>query len=420
MDTFGADNGNSSKRHKMLMGNGDYVLFSCYDEPEKYVEVSMQLLNSFDCRLASVVNYTAPCTLPNGKEFWRAGMTRSMLTCMIKSLTLGELVVSKGVSVSEAVLTLEYEGVTLGNTAPTPTISHPRLGVGFPKATMRSSREALVSLCEQIADAILQWPRLETAMEFALGSQTDEICSHQTLPTRNLMNLSVTSDRAWVRFADRPKMDASDAVGISFVYKIVCNNPRWFMESAVALGVVHFRLCSKLDPEFAHSRDEKSFKLLVREVEADPLGSFFFVRTDIRKAATDAKTRKEVSKGERFYHEVRSSIIEFSRESTQNADAKPTLGVQYARAIVTFIENVMHSMPVGARIFSAVCSDDNSLTTERVQLKKSLKSRGISVLRWVEGRDVAVRPLVFPPNWRESAASACFGPSVLLSFDGLR
>ena len=60
------------------------------------------------------------------------------------------------------------------------------------------------------------------------------------------INLSITSDRAWIRFADRPKADRGDTIGMSFVNKIVGSNPRWFSESVVALGVVHYRLCCKV------------------------------------------------------------------------------------------------------------------------------------------------------------------------------
>jgi|TARA_B110000967_G_scaffold148744_1_gene152416 hypothetical protein len=420
----GAEDGNPCKRQKMVMGNkGNYVLFSCYDEPEKYVEANMEMLESFQCRLASVVNHTDPCTLPNGKQFWRAGMTRAMLISMIRSLTLGELVVSKGVAISEALATLEYEGVNIGSTAPQPSVDHPRVGVGFAKEAAGSSRDALVSLCEQIADAILQWPRLETAMECALGSvqQVRFAAVQSKMPTRNGMNLSVTSDRAWIRFADRPKTDGGDTAGMSFVNKLVCSNPRWFSESVIALGVVHYRLCCKLgDPEFTRSRDEKSFKRLVQEIEADPFDSFFCVRMDICKAVCESRTRKELNKGERFYNDVRQAIIEFSRETATDSDARPTLMVQYSRAIVTFVENMMTSMPVCARIFSAACSDESGTTPERTALKKALKTRGVSVIRWIEERDAHVRPLVFPPNWREMAASSCYGPSVLLSFESLR
>jgi len=344
-----------------------------------------------------------------------------MLISMIRSLTLGELVISKGVTVPEALATLEYEGVSIGSTAARPAVEHPRVGVGFPKATAGASRDALVSLCGQIADAILQWPRLETAMESALGSHGSEAVVHSKMSTRNGMNLSVTSDRAWIRFADRPKTDGGDMGGLSFVNRLVCSNPRWFSESVIALGVVHYRLCCKLgDSEFTRSRDEKSFKRLVQEIEADPLGSFFCVRMDMCKAASEQRTRKELNKGERFYNDVRQAIIEFSRETATDSDARPTLMVQYSRAIVTFVENMMTSMPVCARIFSAACSDESGTTPERTALKKALKTRGVTVIRWIEERDSQVKPLVFPPNWREMAASSCYGPSVLLSFDGLR
>tara|TARA_B110001450_G_scaffold16733_2_gene15475 strand:+ start:4642 stop:5949 length:1308 start_codon:yes stop_codon:yes gene_type:complete len=426
---LGADGGSLCKQQKTIMGKKlKYILLSCYDEPEKYVEANMEILESFQCRLASVVKYTEPCVLPNGKKFWRAGMTRAMLISMMRSLTLGELVVSKGVEVSEALITFEYEGIRIGKTTPTPTVDHPRMGVGFPKAAVMSSRDALVSLCGIIADAILQWPRLETAMECALGlHMAGDTSVQRRISARRDTDLSITSDRAWIRFADRPRTHLSDNRGLSFDKRLLFNCPRWFSESIIALGVVHYRLCCKLaDAEFTRSRDEKSFKRLVQEIDADPLGSFFCTRVDMCKAACDHKTRKELNKGHVFYNDVKNAIIEFSKEQAAYSDAQPTLMVQYSRAIVTYVENMINDMPQCARIFCSQCSDESGITPERAALKKALKTRGVTVIRWSEEDEEYVKPLFFPPNWtpvyREMAVStsACRGPSVLLSFEALR
>ena len=98
-----------AKRPRLNGTGSAHVLLSCYDDPDKHVEVSVDLVESFGCRLASLVRHTPPCALSNGKLFWRAGMTRSMLITLVRSLTLGELVISKGVTVGEALATLEYE-----------------------------------------------------------------------------------------------------------------------------------------------------------------------------------------------------------------------------------------------------------------------------------------------------------------------
>lgn len=93
--------------------------------------------------------------------------------------------------------------------------------------------------------------------------------------------------------------------------------------------------------------------------------------------------------------------------------------MQYARAVVTFAENLITSAPVCSKVFSSLCADENGSTPERAALKRALKTRGVNVVRWVEDRDFSVRPMVFPSHWRDGATS-CLGPSVLLSFENLR
>lgn len=373
-----------------------HVLVSCFDEPDKLIEVNLSLLESFGCRLLSVIKHTEPDATPSGKSYWRSGMTRPMLTTMIKSMTLGELVLSKGVTVSEAMSTFDYEGLNIRKLGHQRKSEHPRLGVGFSKLD-HTVAHSVSSLCEQIADAIVCWPRLEVVLDSSLVSPS---CGH--------CGVTATPSRLWVRFADRPK--TVEAEGNRFVFSLVCKSPRWFSEGLVALGIIHYRMSLK-DADFAKSRDEKSFKALCAEVEADPLGFFFCTRTDAPKKLL----KKEISRGERFANEIKQSIIQFAQESDTD-----TLAVQYARAIVTFVENNMTTSPNCSRVFSGLCGDENGNTPERSALKRSLKSRGISVVRWADERDANVRPLVFPPNWRENANSACYGPSLLLGFDGMR
>lgn len=414
------------KRQKVRHSGGEYVLFSCFDDPEKYVEANIEMLESFKCRLSSVVKHTEPCVLPDGRTFWRAGMTRGMLITMIRSLTLGELVVSKEVTVSEALVALEYEGVNVGGNAPKPTVEHPRPGVGFSKQ-METSREALVSVCSRVADAILQWPCMETAMDSALGSLFVTKEDHKGegfgwLPKKPQIDVSVTSERAWVRFADRPKMGVySREESDKRCNHLLCENPRWFMESVIAVGIIHHKLSIKLGDDFAKTKNWKNFKLLVQEIEADPLGPFFCVRVDMSKMTCDTKARKELLKGERFLSDIRQPIIDWMKNTASDSSARPNMAVQYSRSIVTLVDQIMHQMPVCARIFSAACSDTNGTTPERTELKKALKVRGVTVIRWSEERVPNVKPLVFPPNWRETTRdNERYGPSVLLSFHKLR
>ena len=306
-----------------------------------------------------------------------------------------------------------------------PLIEHPRPGIAFTKRA-QTAHEAISALCEQIADAILQWPRLENMMDAALGNHgapSDEVGGDTACHT-----FSVTSSRAWIQFANRPPI--VKLVDGKFIANLVQRSPRWFVENVVSIGIVHHRM-SQRDAAFGNARDQSSFNRLVAEVEADPLGPFFSVRegTDLVRSGPpssalpkDSHARRGLKSGERFYKEVRQAIVQFVKDEA--AGAVPTVLVQYARAIVTFAENMMASAPAVSQIFSSTCADASGATSERTALKKALKARGVGVLRWTEEKNEHVKPVDFPPNWRDSGAKmracAAYMPSVLLSFDTLR
>lgn len=393
---------------KARFADNKFAFVSCFDEPDKYVEVDLSLLESLGCRLASVIRHTQPTTLATGRQFWRSGMTRAMLLTFIRSLTVGELVLSKGTTVGEALSVFEYEGVSVARATSGPRIEPPRFGVAHTKRAEPVS-ETLSSLCENVADAIVSWPRLEMILDNAIGVHTVDAYSRGYSG-----NVTATSNRLWIRFADRPK--SVDADGANFVVALVLKNPKWFQETMTAVGIVHHRM-SLNDTEFAKARDEPAFKKLCHEIDNDTMSCFFPVKTDAPKAHCDPKLRKLITRGERFANEIRNTIIQFAQDG--DVDSKATLNVQYARAVVTFVENLMTSAPVCAKVFSSLCADENGGTPERTALKKAMKTRGVNVVRWVEERDASVRPLVFPSNWRDGPTS-CYGPSVLLSFESIR
>ena len=53
-------------------------------------------------------------------------------------------------------------------------------------------------------------------------------------------------------------------------------------------------------------------------------------------------------------------------------------------------------------------------------IQRALKVRGVNIIKWSNERDPYTRPLVFPPNWRDSTHASCYGPAVLLDFEKLR
>jgi len=397
-----ADDEHESKRQRMSTGP-EYAMVSCFDDPDKHVEVDLSLLDASGCRLSLLIRNSAPTIGASGRLFYRAGntMTRAMLITMVKSMSLGHLVMSKGVTLGEALSVLEYEGVML-HSDPNPKLTMPRAGLAFSKRDERIG-DSLLSLCERIADAIVQWPRLESVMNSAMPH---DVCKAWTRSMAEPWEFSSTATRAWLRFAERPK-DNYEETNDSTMLSLATKNPRWLVEGLVALGIVHYRMTQE-NKEFGALRDETSFRKLYEQIEMDSLCTFYQVRLDYCKASSDAKTRKEIYKGEKFCAEIRNSVL------NTDSDIRP-----YARAAVMLVDHHRKASPICSRIFSCACADEAGSTPERVVLKKALKARGVSIVRWMDTRDPSIRPIVFPPSWRDSSNSSCYGPSVLLSFENI-
>jgi len=317
-------------------------------------------------------------------------MTRSMLVTFLRSLSLGELSLSKGVTIGEALKVFHYEGVNVCGKASN-RVEVPSHGIAFAKRDLRVS-EAIDKLCSKIADAIVQWPRLESTLDAPMSESEVGTSS-----------FTATATRAWVRFADKPREVQSDG---DTILALATQQPRWLSDGLVALGMVLVNL-SQRDAPFLKLRDEEAFKKLWRCVEDDPLGCFFGVKMDFCKASLTDKTRSKVARAEKFANEVRSGILNNS----------PNLA--YYRAAVMSVDYVRRISPLCTRLFNGACADDSGNTPERSALKKALKMRGVNIVRWVDNRDPAVRPLVFPPSWSDKSNSSCYGPSMLLSFENL-
>ena len=216
-----------------------------------------------------------------------------------------------------------------------------------------------------------------------------------------------------MRFADRPKQPEHD----SPVLQLVLNSPRWFSEGLVSVGIVHARI-ARSDALFGAQRDQNAFKRLTAEIEGDPFGCFFGVRGDCHRKCDDTRLRKDMLKGERFAADVRRTITEYACRNV--VEGPKETHVQYSEAIATFVENILITTPLCGLVFSAACTDDKGETPERNALKRALRSRGVAIVRWAEETDDKVRPLLFPPNWRERNHASGLGPAVLLDFEKLR
>lgn len=317
-----------------------------------------------------------------------------MLITFLKSLALGELVVSKGVTVGEMLKVFEYENVTIAGACPS-RVSLPSGGVAFTKR-MRCLSDSVTNLCERVADAIVQWPRLETTLDgvMAEGFNRSEFVS---------TFFTTTATRAWIRFAEPPKTVEDDS---DRILSLVTNNPGWMVEGLTSLGALHYRMSIE-DPTFGKLRNEASFNKLLHCVESDSLGCFFSIKFDACRLVCNDNLLKELCRGDKFYKEMRHALM-------HNTEIKP-----YARAVVKLVDDHRASSPICGKVFSGACADENGSTPERTALRKALKSRGVTVVRWMEYREPTIRPLVFPPSWREKGERSCHGPSVLLSFENI-
>lgn len=392
----GAGEGHPDSK-RMKLGNGNVVLVCGFDEPDKPVEADLKLLEDSGCRLGLLVKNSEPAAYIGERPVFRAGntMTRAMLITFLRSLSLGELVLSKTSSVGEALKVFEYEGIVLSGALPS-KVSMPSSGLAFQKRE-HGVNESISFLCEKIADSIVQWPRLEHVLSSVVSDGWRRFQSSST------SQFTATSTRAWIRFAERPSTIVSDGDNI---LAIATTNPWWLTSGLMYLGVVHHRLSMK-DPVFGSQRNEQSFNRLWREVDGDSLGHFFGIRMDSCKSMRGDVARHEVAHGMAFAREMREAVI------TDGHSSKP-----YARVAVRFVDYTRTHTPACSRFFSGLCSDESGSTPERVALKKALKARGIVVVRWTDHRDLNVRPLIFPPSWRDKN-SATHGPTVLLSFENI-
>ena len=339
-------------------------------------------------------------------------MTRAMLTTFMRSLEHGELSLGKNVAVSEAITTLEYENVPVG--IPAKYLAEQRIVGDVPVGAVFQKRAervhmAVVRTAEQVAHAVCRWPRLEASLDATLsGFPVAATC---------------TATRAWVRFCKKPQIvvDKGDSC-----LALARKWPRWMESTLQVFGIMHARLVADKTVT-AVARDKESYEALETKVEGDLLGSFVCAPFDWPRFAQQRSTRKEQVLGEKFANEMRDIVLDsntrpeggpsaaVARREEENPDK-----LAYARGCFSLAETLLLDSPSPATMFSGQCSDDQGKSPERAQLEKSLKQRGIKVIRWSEDDKGPSRPLIFPPNWAEGPSSGSVHCAVLLDFSDRR
>ena len=399
-----------------------HALVSCYDAPTELQEVELQRLREVNCRLYCHIAYDpADGTLVSGpqrkeRRYWRAGMTRRMLQTLVRSLTVGYLSRSEGVSLEEAYSTFEYENIHLGvpndRAHQIRGIKHPPHGVAFPKRQERL-RDEVTRLCEELAHAITLWPRLEGALDAALRGGSAALGSAS--PTR-----------AWVRFVPKPTIVAEDRDPL---VELASKQPKWLVYTLNCIGVVFYELVARGDID-SSARDEASYTVLANELENRVDGNHFLSKWDVPRHLQSESQRRKWAAAARWAGDVRLLVSTHAAVTATTPAPANTPSVrahfrpdtqrqtkhQYACAVVGLAEQMMLQSAAPSSCFCSL-SDGDQTTWERELLGKSLKERGIEVVQWTTEPPKRMSPLRFPPHWSESTAASIEGEvSVLLDF----
>lgn len=432
-----------------------FAFVSCFDEVDRLVEVDLEILKPFGTVLYKHIVYdqpykisTGPCA---GKVYWKTTMTRAMLTTLMRSLLHGELSLGKGVSIQEALTTFEFENITVGvpahKQAEIKGLRNISDGVINPKRDQTVS-SIILQMCEQVAHAISKWPRLESVLDAAVSG--------------GLVNVSCTPTRCWVRLAAKPQpfLVRDRSHGVDYLTELARRWPRWLAMVMTSIGIIHYRLV-KDGTLSKEARDAAAYSKLADAIDADASGPWWCVLLDNTKSIHNGsqKVSRELVKGERLANDIRSCIVESTvsagsiaahftpapaptpfpsstaaSNSNQTAEeargpgifgatgvAQPRENLQFSRAVVALADRLIQSMPSLACVLSGACVDDAAKSSERTQLTKSLKTRGINIIRWTNDAEKNVFPLTFPHIFADAGnGNRPTGVCILLDFSAIR
>ena len=379
-----------SKRRKLTESR--YVFLSTFDFPNMLVESDVHLLETMDCRLYHSIKNTEPTVFKNEIPVFRTGhsMTRPMLLTFLKSSAYGELVLSDGCSVGDALRMFDYEGVSLSGRS---TLKKTAAGVAFKKYDV----DVTIKMCQMVSDSILRWPRLEVAMS----------PSHVLISARDqqnlLENVTTTPTRAWVKFMQRPEtslVNSDEQASLN-----AKRNPLWLRACLVTLGRLRYKL-SEEDQSFDRtSHTKESFNKLKDRV--GNANSFFMHLVDSDYVLVPDFESVEMS-----------DALTFAREIT-NAAAKGEGGqemVCFSNDVIKLVTFLHGRIPSFSRLFSGAVADTEGNTPERSGLKRALAARNVSIIRWSDRGEQGVKPVRLPHFWPDTGG---WLPSVLLSFENV-
>lgn len=348
------------------------------------VEVDMRLLEQFNTRIGRIIARDPP-TMQGDILFWRCNMSTAMLHTFHRSLLHGVLSLSKGVSVEEALTTLDYENVNfrrVGGGDASALLPYIRLPTGV--GARPNAHDIVGALCELVAQAIATMPCIPALQSAAL-------CN--TPPTSSAL-FTVSPTRFWLKFAREVRSASTPAP----LRRPVC----WLFLTLVAIGMELEELVANNAIDSIASRSEVTFNILTDHVRLHPLGPFFGSQLVPKKTLEkEDPLRKKIASGEKFASEIRRLVLEHENLA---AHLVPSAALIFARSLVLFASEQARATPVLANIFGADCLDINGRSFERTSFAKALKTRGIAVIRWSSDAPQphpSIRPVVFPPNLAE-------------------
>lgn len=366
------------------MTSRQHVWVSCFDMPLRLVEVELAVLEPFTPRLWHAIKYDPPEVNETGQKFWRTGMTLYVFAAFIMSLRFRKLCVGKNVAVGTLLNALEYEGVVLAppQDAPAPfeRLPPPQAGVAYTKKD-ETARQTMSLLAEQMATAIVTWPRLEDLLRSAPAGG---------VPGRRGASLT----RCWLALEHTPVVERAPA-GLDKILFTCEKNPRWLRQLIFHVGVTRAQMIRRgvLPDEYKLS----AYKILTRAISSAPLVSLWFLANDVPSHARTTEQNSDQHSGHAFAGIVRTTVLGAAREEDHEK-------VHFARALVAFASDIAEKAPCYATLFSGDCCDDSGGSTERQLFMESLRQRKVTVVKYAgTGKPgggqllpEGVRPLGFP------------------------
>lgn len=387
-----------------------FVYLMGIDNPFQPVRADLKLINYYECRTAKEIQHES-CAYKDefGVPVYNSWMTRNMLVCFLKSLTVGKMCLD-GVTYNEAVSMFDYEGINVPSKEDAMSYSRmvhsiegQSMGIGMNKRS-ETLMDTTTRIAESIVHAIMEWPQLDHGLESAFNSEADG------LEPNKPAHFTCTPTRCWIRFM-QPSTSIMEGYGTADATHALCKRrPQWFVSTLCGIGTVHSRLVStnKIDP---NDSSESAFFALEEGIRNDPSHHFVSTRVDI-PSQWSKRINKLSDDAHRFACMVLSEVL---NAGPFKADDKISPSSKYCRACVALAIKLVLNTPRIATMFASGCEDDKGTTPERQALSMALKKHHIKIIKW--GNDE--NALVFPPSFK-TFYSAIESPCVLLGFENMR